>query len=82
MSTKTKPVPMTTSEAAESLCVSERTILNLIHAGRLVAYRPGVGKRGKFVIDADEVERYRRACRFGASEPGAVDHLSRRGRRP
>ncbi len=76
---------MTVGEAAESLRVSERTVLNLIHAGKLVAYRPGVGKRGKFLIDAEEVERHRRACRFGGGDgtgAGVIDHLSRRGRRP
>lgn len=50
------PAVMGAGQAAERLGVSHRTVIRLIHAGRISATRTGPGTAG-FAIAAAEVER-------------------------
>ena len=41
-------------EATNYVCLSRKTIMRLIHAGEIVAYRVG----GKWIIDRDSIDTF------------------------
>jgi excisionase family DNA binding protein len=56
MSHTAAPAVVGTLQAAQRLGVTRRTVIRLVHAGRLNATRTGEGTAG-FAIAADDVER-------------------------
>ena len=58
---------MTTGDAALVLCMSDRSVRNLVARGHLQAFRPCIGGR-KFLLYAAEVIAYARAAQKPAQD--------------
>lgn len=58
---------MTTGDAALVLCMSDRSVRNLVARGQLQAFRPCIGGR-KFLLYAAEVIAYARAAQKPAQD--------------
>ena len=55
---------LTPQEAADRACVSRSLIYALLRRGRLPAMRVGASGRGRWVIDADDLERFLASCKL------------------
>lgn len=58
---------MTTGDAAAVLCMSDRSVRNLVACGQLQAFRPCIGGR-KFLLYSSEVIAYARAAQKPAHD--------------
>lgn len=66
---------MTTGDAAAVLCMSDRSVRNLVARGRLHAFRPCIGGR-KFLLYSAEVIAYARAAQKPAQD-AAIANVQR-----
>jgi excisionase family DNA binding protein len=64
-----KPVLISTAEAAARLAMSQRYVARMVRSGRLRGYRLGEGKRPYYRVEEDSVEEYLELRRTGFIVP-------------
>lgn len=66
---------ISTFDAARVLSISQRSVRNLVAAGKLHAFRPVIGGR-KFLLYAEEVQAYAQAAQVD-SQLAALQNVNR-----
>jgi excisionase family DNA binding protein len=64
---------LTTQQAAEALGISQKGVLKAIERGTLKAQKFGSERRGVYLIERADVERYDRERKIGRPKKGKTD---------
>ena len=64
--------------SARDYCCSVSTVRNLVHAGKLRCYRPGVSGRGRYEFSAARLDEFLRREEIGATGQGTDAPAPRR----